>query len=110
MPEIVVVSRNTGDEIIGVGGLLARYANNTIRFKDNERPYVIFISVGDYELSSGEYISKTSQLDKVDKVSKLLKYNWEIIWEGRQYNPPLTEDVTQEIFNKELLNRFKFLN
>lgn len=108
MPEVTIITDTVGNETFASGGLIAKYSK-VDHLKDQDKPYVIYTVISDYEDKNGKYISKQQQYDEVERASKLLGFNWEVMWEGRSYKNNFTEQVSHEELDKQLLNRLDFL-
>lgn len=108
MAEIVIITDTIGNESFACGGLLSKYSKIK-GLEQSERPFVVYTNISDYEVD-GKFISKQQQYDEIYKASEILKFNWEVMYEGRTYKDNIENVVGKDRFIKDLHARLEFLN
>jgi len=98
MSKWMIIAPHAGDEVFSsAGGFLAKLAclleEQKVLLQAQEKPFVLYLTVADYEDESKRYISKDQVMREIYEVSQLLNFNYDILYHGRNYYNNIVNDT-----------------
>lgn len=73
---------------------------DNIELAISERPYVLYMVISDYEDESGNFTSFNESMRKIYEKSQRLKFNYSILYRGREYYNKLDRVPNVELITK----------
>jgi len=73
---------------------------DNIELAISERPYVLYMVISDYEDESGNFTSFNESMRRIYEKSQRLKFNYSILYRGREYYNKLDRVPNVELITK----------